>query len=234
MKSQIKTGILGALFSFASFAAFSAPVNLVSNGSFENGLTDWSIKGTQGAFPVVALYNDRAAAYPIGAFGEAIPPANSTTLSPDAAGARAAYFVDNGSQVALQQTIFLTAGRYRIGFDVYAPKNGYDNPFDAMFSAQIAGVSLANYAVSSKPATTWQNYSGLADIQADGEYLVSFAFSTPGKGAAKDIVLDRVYVLESDEIGGTPITNNVPEPSSIALLGLGLAGVIGLKKRKPQ
>jgi hypothetical protein len=215
----------------AGGAAIATPVNLVQNGSFESGLAGWAVGGVQGAYPVGAIFYNSATQYPTGAFGEAVGPANSTTLSPDAAGTRAAYFVDDAAVgVNLSQTVFLTAGNYRIGFDAYAPANGYKNPFDASFVAQIAGTTLADYMVSEGPATTWVNYSGLASIAVDGNYLVSFVFDTPGQGSAKDIVLDRVFVLATDEGGGTPIS--IPEPGTWALLGLGLAGMAAVRKRK--
>lgn len=212
-------------------AAIATPVNLVQNGSFETGLAGWDVGGAQGVFPVGAIFYNSATPYPTGAFGEAVPQANSSTLSPDSSGTRAAYFVDDHAvNASLSQTIFLEAGTYRIGFDAYAPANGYKNPFDARFVAQIAGVALANYMVSDGPATTWANYSGLASIATDGDYLVSFVFNTSGLGSAKDIVLDRVFVLATDEGGGTPI--GIPEPGTWALLGLGLAGLAAIRKRK--
>jgi hypothetical protein len=180
---------------------------------------------------VGAIYYNSATQDPTGAYGEAVAQANTATLSPDASGTRAAYFVDNHAvNASLSQTIFLEAGTYRIGFDVYAPMNGYKNPFDASFVAQIAGMTLADYMVSDGPAKTWVNYSGLASIAVDGDYLVSFVFNTPGLGSAKDVVLDRVFVVESEEDGGTPIS--IPEPGTWALLGLGLAGLAASRKRK--
>lgn len=226
-----KHSIFALVCCLAGASAIAGPVNLVQNGSFESGLAGWDVGGVQGAFPVGAIFYNSATQYPTGAYGEAVAQANSSTLSPDASGERAAYFVDNGAvNAGLSQTIFLEAGTYRIGFDVYAPMNGYKNRFDASFVAQIAGMTLADYMVSDGPATTWVNYSGLATIAADGDYLVSFLFNTPGRGSAKDVVLDRVFVVESDEGGGAVIS--VPEPGTWTMLGLGLAGLVATRKRK--
>ena len=226
-----KQAIVALACFLAGGAAIATPVNLVQNGSFETGLAGWGVGGAQGAFPVGAIFYNSATQYPTGAYGEAVPQANSSTLSPDASGTRAAYFVDNHAvNASLSQTNVLEAGTYRIGFDAYAPANGYKNPFDASFVAQIAGVTLADYMVSEGPATTWVNYSGLASIASDGNYLVSFVFNTPGLGSAKDVVLDRVFVLATDEAGGTPI--GIPEPGTLALLGLGIAGLAVFRNRK--
>jgi hypothetical protein len=211
-------------------AAIAAPVNLVSNGSFEDGLTGWAHGGSFVSVPGIptvpatAITYNSTAAYPISAFGESIPTPNDVTASPDAAGVMGAYFVDDGAvNESLSQLVFLSPGFYRIGFDVYAPNNGYANPFDARFSAQIAGMTLANYMVSTEPAATWLNFSGVADITTAGFYSASFLFNTSGRGEGKDVVVDRVF-----------ITANVPEPDTLPLMALagGAMTMLSLKKRR--
>lgn len=154
-----------------------------------------------------------------------MPPNNALTNSPDAVGLRAAYFVeDYATNQSLSQMVFLAAGIYQIGFSAYAPANGFANQFDARFSGVVAGVQLANYAVSSGPVTTWKTFSGVANINIAGNYLVEFVFNTNGL-PAKDVVIDQVYIIE----GNPSIPSEVPEPGTLVLVGSAL--VAGLRRR---
>ena len=224
---MIRTLILAAGVSLALAAPSHAAVNLVSNGSFESGLAGWTIGGTDAqGFPPVAITYGAAAAYPVGAFGEAVPANNAPTNSPDAVGEHAAYFVtDLATNQSLSQTVFLSAGEYQIGFSAYAPSNGYNNSVEAFFSGTIADSVLANYAVSTGPVTTWQTFSGSKTITTAGNYLVSFVFNTSAF-PAKDVVIDQVYI-----IAGNPPVPGVPEASTWALLIAGF-GMVGFAARR--
>lgn len=203
----------------AASSASAAP-NLVVNGSFESGLSGWTIGGTdlQG-FPPVAITYNSATAYPTGAFGEAVPPNNAPTNSNDPVGTHAAYFVsDLTINQSLSQTVFLTPGVYQIGFSAYLPANGFANAGDATFTGDVAGVTLASFAASTGTAQTWQTFQGSTTIAVAANYLVDFVFNT-SLIPSKDVVIDQVYIIA----GNPPI--GTPEPMSIALLGGSLMGL---------
>ena len=229
--------------------ASAGPVNLVVNGSFEGvtGVTPtgWAVGGNafDNALPVTIAYNQMAL-YPFGAQGEAVPTDNANSLSPNAAGLNGVYFVsDEAKNLSLYQYVYLTAGSYDIGFDSYDTYNGSVQPHDATLTAEIAGVQLANFSLSSVSPGSWSSHTGEAQIQTAGEYLVSFVFNTPdtptnpdpknpnGEYNAKDLVIDRAYVLAASNNGGTPIPSAVPEPASVALIGVGLMGMAALRRR---
>lgn len=220
----------GVLFALASGVAAAAPVNLVTNGSFEAGINaGWTIGGADTGstkYPPVAITYGSASAYPIGAFGEAVPQNNAATNSPDEVGTKAAYFV---SDFALNQSLFQTInvtskGLYEIGFSAYAPGNGFNNVGDATFSGVIATISLANYKISTGLKQTWETFSGFTPLEV-GEYKVEFLFNT-NLFPSKDVVIDQVYVIAKPA--------EVPEPGSLALLGLGLAGLAAVSRRKQK
>ncbi len=204
--------------------AQATPINLLTNGSFESGLAGWTILGGNTGYPVAAVVTNSACC-----FGEFVP--NDTVVggSPDAAGTHGVYFVDDGSHQVLKQSVALAVGSYEIGFDAYAPRNGFANAGDASFSGTIAGVSLANYTIHTQNNPgVWIHFSGTANVLVAGSHDVAFDFLTFG-GASADVVIDRVYIAESEQGGGTPI-GQVPEPASLLLLGTGLAAVAARRR----
>lgn len=208
-------------------SAQALPINLVTNGSFETGdLSGWTVTGG-GTYPVSVIVTNGSTG---SAFGEAIPSDPLTAGSPDAGGNYAAYFVDDIAHQTLSQSIFLPSGNYEIGFDIYDPRNGYDNPNDASFSGSIAGVTLADLTVHSTAVATWLHFSGVASVLNPGDYSVDFNFIPDGAPAA-DVIVDRVYIVTSD-VTGTPI--GVPEPLTFSLFGAGLAGTVVMRGRRKK
>jgi PEP-CTERM motif len=193
--------------------------NLLTNGSFENGLTAWTPVQTAGTiYPVATI---AYGALP-GAFGEVVPvDDNAFSLSPDAAGLSGAYFVDDmTTQTLSQQFTVVDGGLYNVGFSLYVPANGAANPGAAMFSADFAIGSSGAVSIQTLPVTTWLDGAGTLDL-APGTYTATFTFTTMG-GLSADAVIDRAYVAA------------VPEPSTYAMFaaGLGVMGLVAARRRR--
>jgi len=192
--------------------------NLLTNGSFESGLTGWTVTETPGTvYPVATIQ------YGIlpGAFGEIVPVDNAPTLSPDAAGSFGVYFVDDQTvQVLSQSFTVTTGGLYNIGFSIYVPTNGAANPGPAGFLADFTVANTGTVSVQGLPIAQW--VGGTGTFQFDpGVYTASFTFTTLG-GFSADAVIDRVYVAA------------VPEPGTYALFaaGLGIMGLVAARRRR--
>ena len=243
MAKSTLLGIAGVTVAIVMANPAAAATNLINNGSFESagngtfgspaGVADWSTSGTAGDsyYPVAIQYN-QASGYPTGAQGESVPTDNASSLSPDGAGSYGVYFVsDQATNLTISQEVYLTPGSYDIGFDSYFTLNGFMQPGDAVFTADIAGVKLADIDLASVVPGAWTTHEGEADILTAGNYLVSFTFNTPDAPEnAKDVVIDQAYIVGSNDGGGIPISA-APEPSTWFLMMAGLAA-IGLGFRR--
>ena len=225
----MKLGLVAATLALTMASApAGAAVNLLSNGSFESGLTGWTLtQSGGGTAPVVFNYNS-SAGYSSGAFGEPIPPSNVASASPDPVGNRVLYFSsDTANPDTLSQLVNLVAGAtYNIGFDYYIPLNGFNNPFDATLRFSVGGTPVgATLQAGSTPGTaqTWFNFNSSFVATNTGPQTLAFEFRGLGVTAA-DFAVDRVFV-----------TAAVPEPGTWAmmLLGFGVIGAAMRRRRQP-
>jgi hypothetical protein len=204
-------------------AALSLPLlasaqNLLINGSFELGLTGWTVSNGAGTvFPVSTV------AYGVlpGAFNQIVPPDDvAGNLSPDAVGTQAVYFVDDVALQSISQTFTVAAaGLFNIGGSFYVPTNGAANPGDVLVTITDPAESGSSL-ISSLPVATWTGGNVVATLQP-GVYTYTVSFAPQGNGFGKDILFDRLYVA------------TVPEPGTIALLlaGLGIVSVSAARRR---
>jgi hypothetical protein len=211
--------------------------NLVVNGNFSTGdFTGWTVGGNNTGYPPAVVATNAACC-----FGETVPNDPLTVGSPDLGDGHAVYFVDDFANQTLTQSVFLPVGNYAIGFDAFIPSNGYGNPGNANFTATIAGINLATMSVKGEPVgdvATWLNFSGVADVLTAGDYMVSFDFNTTDypqgpPEASADVLIDRVFVATTTDTGGIPVgSTGVPEPATLALFAVGLAGLSRIRRRK--
>jgi hypothetical protein len=210
---------VAALAAGLAFAGQATAANLLANGSFETGdFTGWTYAGvTPTGFPAAVLNYNSPTPYPTGAFGEAIPPDDTASPSEDPVGDHAAYFVADGATETLSQMVFLNPGQYTIGFSVYVPQNGFNNPGNATFTGSVAGINLANFTVDASTPQQWVHFAGVANIAVAGLYSTAFTYVS-ASGAAGDFVIDRAYIQPGDLTGG------IPEPTTWALMIMGFGG----------
>ncbi len=207
--------------------ALAAPLlasaaNLLSNGSFETGLTDWVTATSGGVLfpPAVISYGSGVA------FGETVSADNAASLSPDLAAAKAVYFVDDNNMQSLTHTFTVSsAGNYNVGFSIYAPNNGFVHPGGASYSLLVDNIAVLSSSVGAAPLSasqTWVPLTGVVNLAA-ANHTFAITFTTTG-GLSKDIVIDRAYV-----------TSAVPEPTTYGMLAMGLAvmgGMVRLRRRR--
>lgn len=233
----MRTLTLGLLAATAlSASAHAAPINLLTNGSFESFsggavsagttyntassplvITGWTTTSSPGAAnPGNGVSIQQTPGNTL--YGGATSADNAGSISPDATGTHAAYFVDDTATETLSQSVVLVAGTmYSIGFDYYQVLTGNPNPFS--LSATFGNQAVTT--VNSKAATpgTWFNASQTFIAPTSGAYTFNFIYQS-GNAPAADTLVDRVYVAA------------VPEPLSMTLLGSGLIGTLLLRRRR--
>ena len=181
--------------------------SVITNGGFETGsFSGWTVNtGGDPSFPQVVIGYGNTNAYPTGAFGESIPAA-------PAGGVYGAYFVSDKYTQSISQTISLLAGaEYVVSYDIYSPKNGQSNPFDATLQSKTDG-NLSPLFTAKTLGNGWTVYSALFTADA-GPYNFSLNFTPEGVPAA-DFVVDNVSIAGA-----------VPEPATWGMMILGFLGL---------
>lgn len=214
-----------------ALAGQASAANLLANGSFESGLSGWTLSGasvsggTANSDPQVIAYN-QVSGYPTGAFGESVPiDAAAGNPGYDAVGTHGLYFSSDYGLQTLSQSVTLAANtEYTFGFDYYLPRNGYNNPNNALFSASVGGENITAFSLGSVPATTWTLVSGTHTFTTGGSGEFDFSFQAAGY-TGKDIVIDRVFLARTSEVTG------VPEVGTWAMMLVGF-GAIGAASRR--
>ncbi|OHB27621.1 MAG: hypothetical protein A2790_16475 [Phenylobacterium sp. RIFCSPHIGHO2_01_FULL_69_31] len=225
----MKTLAVAAVAAGLAFAGSAdAATNLLTNGSFESGLSGWTLSSTgagQGYSPTVVIATDGVGrGYPNGAFGEGVPADNAPGPFAGDGGGYAAYFSSDVPDETLSQSIALAAGWYEVGFDAYLPLNGYNNPNDATFTATVGTYTWTPVLLKSGAGApqVWTHYSAKVYVNpAQANVPSTFTFKANGYPAV-DVLVDRVYVT----------TAAVPEPTTWALMIMGFGGAGAMIRRR--
>ena len=207
----------------ASFLCFCLPLsasNLLANPGFETGdFTGWTVTPNTPTYGVAVAGTDIPGAF----FGPMSVIVNSGTYA--GYGLVCDFLVagncipsgDAGDNLTLEQTVDLVAGQtYHIGF-------WFGNPISTALgnSSNItvdgAQISFINY---SDLVQGYNLVDGTFTASSSGPATVSFFVEGSGSGDA-GLSFDDFFVNSA-----------TPEPSSLLLLGSGLAGVLGVMRRK--
>lgn len=202
---KLKTNKLSAwlaALAFVVLAPMAQAVPIVTNGEFDTDLSDWSATGTVGT-PVYAALENR----------------------PGGTGGAAEFgYTDEG--LVLKQFIG-SLNELQYTFDFYLKAVGVTGFFPDGFEATVGGaadnngdpVAFGVLLTMVSVGSDWLHYQGM--FSGVDEFTLVFSFTTPDSND------DNLTVY----LDGVSITQ-VPEPGSLALVGLALAGIAVVRRRK--
>lgn len=206
-------------------SAAGAATNLLVDGSFQNGLTGWTLSGTESqGYPEVLIPFGVSAPYPKGAFGATVPTPKGSA-SPTPAGADGLYFVSDLANQTLSQTLRLGPGTYDVGLSLYIPQNGWNNSGNATIDATAGGVTLLSTTAHALTPNAWYNVTGSFTATAAGDYTMNFNFMTNHAPSA-DVVIDQLYVVAAPTQTTTVVVS--PDEAPLPVLGATPLGLVAL------
>lgn len=224
----MKTKLLALATVGAVLLASSANANLITNGDFETGdLTGWStfttINGTLGTSGVVPFNTTGA-----GASNSARFRVGQVSFTPT---------IHRGGGI-FQNISVLSAGTLDLGVDIASYSPFHTNYSGGMVSLLLDGLVVASHDFGHITIGTTERSSLAATIAVTaGTHEVKILMTRPyiQTTATPQQYLDNVTALLTPDLPATvppSQTAEVPEPGTLAVFGIGLAGLGWARRRR--